>query len=100
VSLSRRSFLGAVVCSPAIVRASSLMPIKPFDLGSGDLTAAMTGDTWAQKTAEEIYADIRSMLTCLRNRPLSGPVVSPKLLQRQMLLEPSMRRVNFSMKVN
>ena len=28
MTLARRAFLGALVCAPAIVRASSLMPIK------------------------------------------------------------------------
>ncbi len=28
--LSRRGLIGALICAPAIVRASSLMPVKPW----------------------------------------------------------------------
>ena len=45
-NLSRRGLLGTIICAPAIVRASSLMPIKPdrfvwsgMDIGNGDITA-------------------------------------------------------------
>lgn len=43
-ALSRRGLLGAIICAPAIVRASSLMPIKavrPPDLMAA-LIASMT----------------------------------------------------------
>lgn len=43
--LSRRGILGALICSPAIVRASSLMPVKVLGDYSVGLYAQLTAIT-------------------------------------------------------
>lgn len=54
IQQSRRSFIsgiGAIIAAPAIVRASSLMPIKALDDG-----------TWRHKSQAEIMADIERLI--------------------------------------
>lgn len=36
MTITRRGIIGAIICAPAIVRASSLMPIKAFKAAAGD----------------------------------------------------------------
>ncbi len=56
--LTRRGLLGAIIAAPAIVRASSLMAIKPFDPDAAAIQ-------W-------LHARLQESISQLLNRP--GPV--------------------------
>ncbi len=84
---SRRGFLtsgiAALICSPAIVRASSLMPVRSFVSQEQlyEITEISTGDLTIQQICKEtvrIFAQRYSVLP-LQYRELSGFSVGDKL---------------------
>jgi hypothetical protein len=81
IQQSRRGFLtglGAVICAPAIVRASSLMPVKII---------APPGLPWGQVSAAQVRADMEFMMAKLLRQTNEGflrayyPNVSPPMVR-------------------
>lgn len=56
--LSRRGLLGAIICAPAIVRASSLMPVKATRILTFEECVAIILAPMIYKFAGEIEQDI------------------------------------------
>ena len=71
IQQDRRLFLSgmvAIIAAPAIVRASSLMPIKAMGRYSGG--AAMS--PWANMTADQIHADLKAFAEDLMRATYPG----------------------------
>lgn len=106
MAISRRGLLGALIAAPAIVRASSLMPIKVYDNTAAVMTLLerriaeaqesilrnLYGDIWYQV---ESQSGLPSILTTVRDAPIAPRLsgVFDQVLLKPLSLRPQCRLI-------